>query len=61
MMNHDKSPSLTRDQWCEMWESIKRIEQISHNFLKAEPTKSAIKYEVNKIKTLIQDVIGKME
>ena len=53
--------SLTRDQWCEMWESIKRIEQISHNFLKAEPTKSAIKYEVNKIKTLIQDVIGKME
>lgn len=53
--------SLTRAQWIEMWDSIKRIEDTAQKFLKAEPTKSAIKYEVGKIKVLIQFVIGQME
>jgi hypothetical protein len=52
---------LTNEQWHEIWDSVKRIEDIAHKFLKAEPTKSAIKYEVNKLKDIIQHVIGKME
>ncbi len=52
---------MTNDQWAELWDSVKRIEDIAQKFLKAEPTKSAIKHEVNKIKTIIQDHVGKME
>jgi hypothetical protein len=52
--------SLTRDEWCKMWESIKTIE-IATKMLKSPPTRQIIRYEVEKIKKQIQSVVGQME
>lgn len=55
--------SLTRNEWEEMWESIKRIEQmatITLNRLRKIHI-LAIDTEVVKIKKQIQSVIGQME
>jgi len=55
--------SLTRDEWCELWESVKRIEYTNAKVWKAKHYKWAndINWEVNKIKDKIQQVIGQME
>lgn len=56
--------SLTDDQWQDMWEAIKRIEYASDIYtLKNRTLKSReiIKKEVEKIKTLIQSVVGQLE
>lgn len=52
--------SLTRAQWTEMWDSVKKIE-VNTTRLKSPPTKQVTLYEVKKIKELIQSVIGQME
>lgn len=52
--------SLTREEWCKMWESVKRIE-FNAGRLKSPPTKQIIIWEVQKIKKQIQSVIGQME
>lgn len=44
---------MTKIQWKEMLDAANIIEDIAHKFLKAEPTKSTIKYEIKKIKDLI--------
>lgn len=44
---------LSKDQWLEMLDAANVIEDIAIKFLKAEPTKSTIKYEIKKIKDLI--------
>ena len=51
---------MTREQWIKIWEAVKQIEE-NTNYLKAEPTKQNIRWEVQKIKTLIQSEIGQME
>ncbi len=55
--------SLTKDEWCQMWESIKRIEFINHKVWKSKKYKWAndINWEIIKIKKQIQSVIGQME
>lgn len=54
--------SPTREQWLEMWESIKKIESDSQ----ALKTTNILRYRsmlinIDRIKSLIQDVIGQME
>lgn len=54
--------SLTRDEWCKMWESIKKIERLAdylyfHNKLRSDE----IKRECKHIKEQIQSVVGQME
>lgn len=44
---------MTKEQWKEMLDAANIIEDIAFKFLKAEPTKSTIKYEIKKIKDLI--------
>lgn len=50
--------SLTKDEWLEMWESIKRIEDRNKD---AEYYSSIIDDEVRFIKDKIQSVIGQQE
>lgn len=52
--------SLTRDEWCRMWESIKYIEYEIHLPMHKERRK-LITDEVKKIKKQIQSVVGQME
>lgn len=52
--------SLTRAQWEEMWKHAKNIEHAA-SFLKSPPTKQTIQWEIQKIKELIQEVIGQIE
>lgn len=52
--------SLTREQWVEMWKSIKKIEAQSYGLI-SEAKKKIILAEVKKIKKQIQEVIGQME
>ena len=63
--------SLTRNQWIEMWASIKLIEALSHELansqfehvprrtIRSKMNQNLI--EIQKIKDAIQDVIGQME
>lgn len=51
--------SLTREEWNEMWKSIKYIEGIAIHL--HTPRKDLILMETRKIKELIQQVIGQME
>lgn len=44
---------MTKSQWQSMLDAANIIEDIAFKFLKAEPTKSTIKYEIKKIKDLI--------
>ncbi len=46
---------LSKDQWKDLLDSANVIEDIAIKFLKAEPTKSTIKYEIKKIKDLIHE------
>lgn len=52
--------SLTRDEWCKMWESIKTIESI---LVLALPLyrRQHLQQEIDAIKKQIQSVIGQME
>lgn len=55
--------SLTRDEWCKMWETAKTIESIAKS-LKSKAHQNRINqilFEVNKIKKDIQSVVGQME
>ncbi len=52
--------SLTRNQWEEMWRSIKLIETITKN-LNSPKRREVILDEVKFIKDQIQSVIGQME
>lgn len=52
--------SLTRDEWCRMWESIKSIEADAQ-ILNSKIIKGSILTEVLFIKKKIQQVIGQME
>jgi hypothetical protein len=54
--------SLTRDEWCKMWESIKRIEYIASRLGVVHKLKAMeIQKEVRHIKEQIQSVVGQME
>ena len=55
--------SLTRDEWCKMWESVKTIEGVVYNAGNLPRAKIDIIMlrEVEKIKQQIQSVIGQME
>lgn len=52
--------SLTRKEWEEMWETIKRIE---HSNSTMQPRTQALlnQMDINRIKNQIQQVIGQME
>lgn len=52
--------SLTRDEWCKMWESIKSIENELYLPMWKERKKD-IQKEIEFIKKQIQSVIGQME
>lgn len=54
--------SLTKAEWVEMWETIKRLEDCIYEGIPPHSgyRKSAIK-QVKKIKKQIQSVIGQME
>lgn len=55
--------SLTRKEWEEMWERLKRIERVNGKVWKAKHYKwaNSINWEVQNIKRQIQSVIGQME
>lgn len=55
--------SLTRQQWIEIWNSLKTIERINKKVWKAKHYKWAndINWEVQKMKDQIQQVIGQQE
>lgn len=55
--------SLTRSEWEEVWERLKRIEYINRKVWKAKHYKWAntINSELIYIKQKIQQVIGQME
>ena len=52
--------SLTRDEWCEMWELIKIIEY-EIKLPMWEERRELIEENIKKIKEQIQQVIGQME
>lgn len=49
--------SLSRDEWCKMWEDIKYIEE----FLGGPAMNRNVKIRIKAIKDMIQSVIGQME
>jgi len=55
--------SLTREEWVDIWERLKRIEQINLKVWRAGKYKwsNAINWEVQRIKEKVQNVIGQME
>ena len=55
--------SLTRNEWEEIWKRLKRIEQTNHKVWKAKHYKWAntINWEVQRLKEMVQQVIGQME
>jgi hypothetical protein len=54
--------SLTRDEWLQMWESIKKIERLADYLYFTNLIRSnEIKRECEFIKKQIQSVIGQME
>ena len=53
--------SLTRAQWVNMWESIKRIEALTKNLNYNAIKREQVRNEVDHIKGLIEQVIGQME
>lgn len=52
--------SLTRDEWIQMWYSIKRIEGYI-DFKPPSLNKNGIQKDVELIKEKIQSVVGQME
>lgn len=54
--------SLTRDEWAQMWESIRKIERLADYLYFTNRLRSIeIKSEAQKIKNQIQSVVGQME
>ena len=54
--------SLTRKQWEEIWFSAKTIETLSGlDTILLKKREVLIRVEVNKIKKLVESVIGQME
>jgi len=54
--------SLTRAQWQELWDSLKRLEGIIHRSMpRTGLPKGAALREIQLQKDLIQSVIGQME
>lgn len=51
--------SLTRDEWCKMWDSIKKIEYEAKQLRGIG--KTLILTQVKYIKDQIQSVVGQME
>lgn len=49
--------SLSRIQWCQMWEDIKWIE----SFMGGPAMNRNLRKKIDSIKNLIQSVIGQME
>lgn len=66
IMRKRKKMSLTRDEWIQLWKSVKAMEAISEE-LQTSYSKNTIKYgivirmEVNKMKKQIESVIGQQE
>jgi hypothetical protein len=58
-------PNLTRNEWANMWECVRSIESIAEERSSLDKrlpvTAAAIRLEVNRIKELIQKVIGEMK
>ena len=52
--------SLTRTEWVEMWQSVKRMEWIVSR-MRHSTNKDNMMREIRKIKEQIQSVIGQME
>lgn len=54
--------SLTRDEWVQMWNSVKRLESVVKNsFSLGNPNRKLALEEIEKVKQQIQSVIGQME
>lgn len=55
--------SLTRKQWEEVWDRLKKIEHINGKIWKSKHYKwsNSINWEVQNLKRLVQEVIGQME
>lgn len=54
--------SLTREEWIDMWGSIRVIEECAKQFLGDRPRRAyIILTEVDNIKKQIQQVIGQQE
>lgn len=55
--------SLTRAEWIEVWDRLKKIERINGKIWRAKHYKwsNAINYEVQMIKDKVQQIIGQME
>lgn len=51
---------MIKREWEEIWNHVCNIEHAA-KFLKSPPTKQTILWEVQKIKELIQNVVGQME
>lgn len=60
-LKKERSMSLTRNQWINMWEEIKKIERLTFSIHTTARKKEEILIEVGKIKGKIQEVIGQME
>ncbi len=52
---------MTKDEWCKMWESIKKIEHIAGQHTLEFQRMTRILREVKFIKQKIQSEIGQME
>lgn len=53
--------NLSRDEWIEMWEAVKKIEMYAESLVGKPRTKLGILEKVDGIKVQIQTVIGRME
>ena len=55
--------SLTRAEWDEVWKRLKKIESVNKKVWKAKHYRwaNAINWEVQNLKTKVQQVIGQME
>lgn len=55
--------SLTRAEWLEIWDRLKKIERVTGKVWKAKHYKWAndINWEVQRLKDKVQEVIGQME
>lgn len=56
-------PSLSRNDYLEIWDRLKTIEKLNRKVWKAKHYKWAngINWEVQRIKAKIQEVIGQLE
>jgi hypothetical protein len=54
---------MTRAEWIELWERLKRIESVNRKVWKAKHYRwaNSINWEVQRIKDKVQEQIGQLE